>query len=392
MIVVVEPFCQNFEHTHFNASFLQTVSIAFPEEEIRFYAESEHLSLVEKLVTANGNIKNISFSKIRIPDKKTTSNIRRIPGDFLLCLKTLFYSLTKKANIVIFSTASTQTLYSLKLMLPMFKKVMCYSITHAIIQSIQKKPENFQDRLFWFRRALSFYSPENFRILTIGEITKNWLCREMPGLEKNIASVEMAYIFDDINIISKEKKSGSIKFGFLGVANIRKGADLFFKLAEEVNKRKFEKNVEFTLIGKIEDEELKKLTIPDNLKIPSPDCALSKEDFSKYIQEIDYAVILYDRKFYDILHGASMMDCLEHIKPIIALRTTFLEYFFHNLGNIGVLCNSFEEIRGKVFEIIEDETYENYLQRKMNILNGRKMCSPEYLAKSYRDALIKFSK
>jgi len=43
MIIICEPQCIGFEHAEFNAALLSVIKHAFPDEEIMFVAEKEHI-------------------------------------------------------------------------------------------------------------------------------------------------------------------------------------------------------------------------------------------------------------------------------------------------------------------------------------------------------------
>ena len=384
MIIVFEPFCEGFEHSSFNAAFLQTVCLAYPDEEIRFYAEKEHLQLVSKWVCEN-DIKNITFYSLIIPNKNKTTNLKRIFQDIWTCFKMVRLTSKLGATKFIISTISTHLLYTLKFIFPFYKNIKCFVIPHDILQTITKKPVGLKANILWFKWALLFMTPPNLKILTLGSITKKWLSKEIPKSKDFLLSIEMAYLFYN-NKAEMNSNGNSIRFGFFGVGTIRKGADLFVKLSNDINSLHFDKKAEFVLIGKIVDEEINKMD-KSSVIIPSSIHALSRDDFSKYAKNIDYAIILYDRKFYDILQGASIMDCLEFVKPVIALRTTFLEFFFSQMGDIGALCNNYDEVKKTIIELLQSNQSDHYNQQCQNMVSGRTMYTPGVLAKSYRETI-----
>jgi hypothetical protein len=75
------------------------------------------------------------------------------------------------------------------------------------------------------------------------------------------------------------------------------------------------------------------------------------------------------------------------VKPGIYLRTPYVEHYFNRLGDIGYLCDSYEEMRDLVLSLAHEFPAERYQQQCANILAGRRLFEPATLAPKLRNIL-----
>ena len=79
-----------------------------------------------------------------------------------------------------------------------------------------------------------------------------------------------------------------------------------------------------------------------------------------------------------------MLDAFSHLKPIIALKTPLSEYYFNKMGDIGYLCQSYNDAIGAVMEILETRPLDRYHAQQENILKKRDQFSPAGIAPKLR--------
>ena len=53
-----------------------------------------------------------------------------------------------------------------------------------------------------------------------------------------------------------------------------------------------------------------------------------------------------------LVASATFLDALSYVKPGIYLRNPYVEYYFEQMGDIGYLCDSYEEMREVVLAIL----------------------------------------
>jgi len=207
---------------------------------------------------------------------------------------------------------------------------------------------------------------------------KNYL----PCLHNYISPIDIPYVFAD-SAGCEPFKDDVVHFGFYGHASLRKGADIFFKLADEVSSTRTKYRPIFVLIGDVRDEQLKEMR-HTSVNIPALNAPLTQEEFDKYSKRIDYALFFHVASAYELNGTAAMLDAFSHLKPIIALKTPLSEYYFNKMGDIGYLCQSYNDAKGSVMEILEKKPLDRYRAQQENILKQRDQFSPAGIAPKLR--------
>lgn len=163
-----------------------------------------------------------------------------------------------------------------------------------------------------------------------------------------------------------------------------KGTDLFFKLAAEVHEEKHNGKSVFILIGPITDVEIKKMKTFD-VMIPSPDNPLDRDEFEQYAARIDYAVFCYPCPSYRLAASGALFDAFSFAKPIIAIRNPFFEYYFEEMGDIGYLYDSYEEMKESIINIVDNFPADRYEQQRSNIIKNREKYSVQRLGMQFKE-------
>jgi hypothetical protein len=80
----------------------------------------------------------------------------------------------------------------------------------------------------------------------------------------------------------------------------------------------------------------------------------------------------YDASAYGRTKASGvLLDAASHVKPIIALRTDELSYYFELFGDLGILCESAAEMKHVVFDIIRNPPSIAYAEQQANLLTAR---------------------
>lgn len=366
MIVICEPQCRGFEHSEVNAAMIAVINHAFENEELLFFAEKDHLSHVRSLLVKQSIY--ITFKEIRIPPT-LQSNYFRIFKEFEIVQNVFRFAKKSGATRVLFCSVTSPTLISIKIVIPFFKNIKTIVIPHSILGTITEFPRNPIKILFWFKFWISVFNVRNLIYLVLGSSIESELVNELPEMKDYIHSLDHPYFYmkNQRDLPSKIK---NIKFGFLGVVTNFKGAEFFFKLAKEIKTTKTNSNAEFFLIGHVTDGSIKQLQ-HEYIKIPSPKVPLSQENYSSYLEIIDYAVFFYREENYRLIASGTLFDAFSYLKPVIALRNPFFEYYFNKMGDIGYLCDNYEEIKELVLNILNNKSKERYRVQQGNILKNR---------------------
>lgn len=374
MIIICEPQCIGFEHAEFNAALINIVQYAYPHKKILFLSESEHLNYVKNILETD---KKIEFREIKIPPRQF--NLKRFPSEFKIVKNVFNLSTNIKADKILFSSITIPTLISIKILIRRFKGIKTIVIPHNLLEEINSKiPLIPVETIFWPKFWISFFNTPNLVYLILGPSIKESLIQKIPHLKKYLITIDHPCYFKNRKI-QKYKKNDILKFGFLGVGKKSKGIDLFLKLAHEVQKEN-EKS-KFIVIGHIIEGSYQK----NSACIPSPKLPLKQEEYNEYIQEIDYAIFLYKEDSYRLTASGALFDAFSHLKPVIALKNPYFEYYFDKMGDIGYLCDSYDEIRDIIIKIINTDSNEHYIKQQQNIFNGRKEFNLDILSETFRN-------
>ena len=321
------------------------------------------------------NNKKIEFMEINVPPQ-SQSNLKRFPLEFKVVKNVFQISDKINADKILFSSITSPTLIAIKILIRRFKDIKTIVIPHSILEVL-----NFwiplipTETIFWFKFWISFFNTPYLNYLILGPSIKEELIQKIPNLERYLYSTNLPFFFKN-NKIKKYKKNDVLKFGYLGVGRKSKGIDLFLKLANDVPKE----NSKFIIIGPIIDGPY----VTNSVYVPSPELPLNEEKYEKYIKDIDYAILLYNEDSYTLTASATLFDAISHLKPIIALRTPFFEYYFNKMGDIGYLCNNYEEIKELITNIIDYQHIDRYIIQQKNILTGRNQFRLDKLAEKLR--------
>jgi len=372
MILICEPQCVGFEHVEVNAALIAAIRYAHPHDEILFLAEKEHLERVSGMLD-DQHVK-IQCLEIEVPPR-FLSNFRRLPRELLLCKHVFDIARSNAENKVLFLSITSPTLISIKVLLRFFNEIECVAIPHGILNTITKRPSLVPiETPFWFRFWLSFGNMKRLRYLVLSPHIKDRLAILLPKIGEYVSSVDLPYFFDTEKV-SRRLNHDPIRFGAFGVATRSKGADIFFAMAQEILHSHAPFVPEFVLVGHITDKTIEGLQ-EDSGIVESSDSPLSGEDYETRAKSVDYVLFLNRPDAYELVVSGSLMDAFSYVRPIIALKQPLFEYYFKTMGDIGYLCESYEEIKERILSILTNKPNERYRAQQCNILNGREQFSP----------------
>lgn len=169
--------------------------------------------------------------------------------------------------------------------------------------------------------------------------------------------VEHPYHFPN-NIKNDHNPSKKINFGHIGVASLQKRSDVFLELSKA-----YEYNDEstFTMIGR---NLLGAIPINNNLRLVGNDKFLDRAEFEREVKELHWAVYLYEDKNYEMVASGAVFDAISYNIPIICIENRYFRQVFQQYS-IGVMVNSFEELRNEILKIISgnvsSQTYQFYI-------------------------------
>lgn len=383
MILACEPVCRGFEHAAVNAAMLAVVKEAFPDEELLFTAEEEHLHLVaqDPFLLARGGL---ALEPLLVPHRKASS-AERYDTDYRT-VRSLFESAERrKASLVFFTCIGGETLHAVKLLLDRFPGIRCIVVLHGIVASVLKRPsllpwKNRHRFRTWFLRDPS----ERLSYIVLGESIERELTARFPALQPQLVSLDLPYRFaaPEEYIPFRDR---TVSFGSLGVLRKAKGSHLFLRLAGEVTAIDTPCKPRFVCVGPIVDKKLRKL-LTGAVSFPSPDAPLPPDEFAAHARQLDYAIMFHG--VGTTLNGSGVLfDAFSYLKPVIALKSPFFSAYFDKMGNIGYLCDSYADIKKRVLDLLDHPPVDEYILQRQTLLAGRKQLEVPVLAATLRRKL-----
>jgi len=374
MIVVCEPQCSGFEHAEVNAALLAVLKQAFPGQRTLFLAERDHIARVGEALRRHA-VEGIEFQPICLPRQR--GYVIRFVRELGLCKRVFALAARNGARWIIYSSITSQSLVSIKLLIKSFPQLRCGVAMHAVLATITKRPLRPLRWLFWFRRALEFAHSDRLRYIVMGQPIADELRRRLPSIGDRLISIDLPYLYADPQP-HEPFRDNVVRFGAFGVGHRDKGTDILFRLAADLQRVDACCRSQFTLLGPIVDWRLRKLT-PDPVLVPSPSQPLSRADLDCRAKSVDYAVFCHKPQSYALRASAVFFDALSYLKPVIAYRAPFFEHYFRVMGDIGYLCDTYDEMRQTIVEIMRSRPAERYARQRANLLAGRGPLSPSRL-------------
>ena len=395
MIVVIEPQCVGFEHANFNASFLYCVFIAFPDDEILFLGERDHIKWIQGILKGKDNnlVELVIWHEISIPPY-TLRDWRRINRE-LDWYKNFVSIVAGKEIVGLFLCSITETAL-LVLKLRLYRKKHQFPIItvfHGFLSSIDVKPPSslwkWLLRLYGILRypgiwlvkldkILYLPHPPQLWFLLLGRSIYNSLVEFRPQLAKYFISTDIPHIFCENILPAKSKILEKVRFGFFGTTY--RGFETFNRLASEILIDSDE--AEFMLVGHVHNTN--DISVYDKEILGLTHKPLSTIEYNNRAKTITYVVGVRNPEHYKWGVNSTLLDSLSFIRPGIYLRNPYIEYYFKKMGNIGYLCDNYKQIKDTIQSIINDFPKAQYKKQCKNILNGRIIFEPSYVAKSIR--------
>lgn len=372
MILIFEPQCIGFEHAEFNAAFIKVIEKS-SNDEILFIAEKNHIKNVKSLL---GSTEEIQFKEIEVPPKEQ-SNMGRFRQEFALTKAVFYLANSLGCTQIIFSSIKSPSLIAAKYYLRSFKDINVLIIPHSVVDSINKVPFS-RDIIFWFNFWFRFFNTERIKYIFLGKPIHDELVKEIPRMEKYLEYIDHPWLFRNYET-NENPLENKISFGFLGVGYRKKGINDFIKLAENTKDSNDKINIEFSIVGHLpQDEEVNSSSLINASKAP-----LSDEEYNKKLKDIDYALFFHKASDYRFTASGAFFDAISQLKPIMALKTPFIEYYFNLMGDIGYLCKNYDEMENVITDIIKNHPKERYKKQQLNMLQGREKISIEKIAEKF---------
>ena len=405
MICVCEPLCKGVEHEKVNSGFLTALRLAFPEEEIHFYAHASHVSAIrEALATDKVNIENLKTISIDLPREVGIAGKNRFRSLFRMIFDAIQAKGEDRCFLLSFSRESLFAIKELK-QEPKYEPFRFNFVLHGIFETLTRGL--LPDSVIRFpisqlppRRLLERVSKLSFRRIAIGlsQLTERKVQQpsedsEFAAVTSDVKSLLEWQHTDDYRYITLSphalRNAGKyIDTEYINIFNVTMPLNFgpvcsgpknsfakfavyggntdplpLHNIATVLAERKPTKQYEIRVISKNKygTEGIRSVT-----QVGKWGANLTRAEMEHSIADIDFILLLFDENKYTLTCSGALMDAISLVKPIIHFDNENINQFNPTNKPIGIRCFSFEEYVSQLKEIVE-----NYSQFQPEIAKFR---------------------
>jgi hypothetical protein len=416
MIVVCEPQCTGASHEKVNSGFLTLLRRAYPDDDIRLYADASHAGALRSILAHDG----VAIDRIEVRDYSVRApygvrgalshyrQLRRILDDATSagCERVLFLSSTPLmlqmlkrlhrsafrhmhfafvlhadfediANDRYRPVATTAVAES-----TLFEKLRTIRLTELPVKASRLVARKISSRYamawqtrFRMREQLEWGDHDGISYIALSPHVVANAAAYIDVDALHVRAVEMPINFAPISSPPANPHLKLATFGYGDPAALR-------RIVEQLDRASLAQPYEIRIIGM----DNRGLEHHPHVYCPSPGVPLSRADMERHAADIDAFLILYDRNRYRLSCSGAILEALSYVKPVLHIGNPCVDAFDRPEAPIGFRSETLEELAGVVAAMITD--YRGYGpafdERRANILRARTRLGMENLAPKLR--------
>ncbi len=231
------------------------------------------------------------------------------------------------------------------------KKIPIIFMLHGNLEELRKKKKIYHAG-YWIKPAF-FYKRkrENQKFLVLGESIRTEVLKYINFIKNDLISIPHPYQMISTKI--EKKLSPKIVMGMIGSFSNEKRSELIYELENRIKQERIQ-NLELLLVGATQNNL--ETHAETNVKIwGNGTNKLDEKEYNSGIKLLDYILFFWPNDSYKMTASGAVLDAIAHRKPIIAIKTSYLQWVFETVGDIGFLCETFEELVDIVIRISKKE-------------------------------------
>ena len=383
MIGVCEFLHREGAHVPFNAGVVELIRLAYPDDEIAFFGEHEHVEQVRKQV---GPLiaSSVAWKAIVLCSRQTNYFIRLVSD-----IKNLNYVLRQlphnATGRLVFTAADSSLIIAMKFMKRLgFLNIRVQAFLHGNLKSgiIGRRHRHPLRRFQEMKTALTLFGGSSIKFLLLEEGIREQILKRLPSLAGNIEVLEHPLPPNE-GREGRHRLSRPIRFGFLGWATEMKGFPAFVNLAAAISK-KYPGQAEFHVIGRLASVASSKPEMEFLATKPGFE-RLSREDFTELIKQLHFIVMPYHLDYYELSPSGTLLDSIAWEIPIIATKLPIFKRVFETYGDVGYLFGDQKELMAVVANLVDEMDASRYNRQVSNLHGARESRTPAKLAFIYRE-------
>ena len=378
-VLVCEPQCIGFEHAEFNAALLRTAELAFPASRIVFAGERDHVSRVRSRLEKEdaGGPTRIEWAEIDLPGRYRSPLKRygysRLREERHWCAQVRSLAHSRRVGLVVLASVTPSGLLTWKVSAS-DRDPRTLAFMHGVMARAYEEEGLRRLKASALRAILHVRAPEGFRYVVLGESILGAVRDLDPALAERFTALEIPSLWAAERSTSPAEREAVTRFGYFGVSE--KGFDTFAQVAARVRVRRHD--VLFSLVGFLNDGE--RIGRWSDVVEGLAAAPLPTDEYARRARTVTYALWTARPRLYRLTASASFVDAVAFGKPAIVLRNPFVEYYFEQLGDIGYLCHSVDEMVDTIMSILREFPEVRYRQQCRNLELGRRRFAPATVA------------
>lgn len=383
-MIFVEHIKDDVDHLDGNAALIASFLLAEKNDKHYFFAGESHFNKLKELLITKAKLgDNLNWIKIK-PFNNFMREYKLILSDLKIALKVFHFAKKNKIDKIVFLYTTTFLLYYVKFLLPFYPNIKVFCMIHGELEKIDfnKYAQTFKQNktiMFLYALFLGLYIPLNIKTsrrlkyLVYGESIKENAIKIIPSLKDYIIAIPHPVLWET-NIPRHEQNNKTI-IAIPGILAPRKNQQYLQQLFSDISKNKdLHEKCLFKFSGRIlakdfYDKFLNSEFIDKSTFSPE---RLSFEQRNRSISACDYTLYTYFNDSYKLIASGAFIDSINFEKPVIAIKNNYIEYYFNKYGDIGYLCNSYNELKETVFDIIKNNNIDKYNIQIQNIQKIKK--------------------
>lgn len=380
-IILYEPQCTGYSHASFNAALLQTVLVAYPGATVTFRAETEHLRWVRDALEQHlgPTPDRLVWDGTSVPPKRVTGPVGLIEHR-RAAAATVQQAARPGVELLLLCSLSSVGLWALKGALhgrptPAPIVGVFHGALSGLLGTRSRNPVNW-----WLtpRRALGRPHPPGLRYVALGGSILRSLERLVPEHSGHFSALDIPTLWEALP--NRRRPGDPVRFAYFGVGRTGlKGFELFCRLAADMGDAVTAGRCEFVLVGFLRDKAAHGIPGLSNIGGvgTSP---LSPDEYKRRAASTTYAIWPGQSAEYVLRASASFVDTLCMGRPGLYLRAPFVEGYCTQMGDIGFLCDDYDQMLQTVRSVVDDFAEDRYRRQCASVIEGAKAFRPDTLA------------
>lgn len=367
---IIDPYSRGNYHEVINQAYIMMIASLY--NQVTYIADVSSCNCLKKLMDeCNFDYSNVTF----IEKHFFTCHIGWAGVDYLIKMLTvgwwdyLYYMKTPK-NTDVFYNNNIYEGISLISNFSFLKKNRIFNLCHSDMECIIKhENDSIPIRLFsWYLQHIFIKNklPKKINFILLSPDMVTYFNQFIKPQNRNrIFAIDHAYIRPKNEIVISQKSSNIIEIGIPGAITSNRGLKTLNLILSGMKNTKIRIYALSFVSGNVTGNNFIKLNETGNL--------MPFKEYNANVQRMDMMLFLYDKGSYKLTASGAILEAIWNEKPIIALENHYFRYLFNKFGDLGILCQSLEELISVINEIKTHKALDKYL---VNIKKAKEQLLP----------------